>query len=417
MSSLASTEPLSLCAGCGAALPVEGERCTVCGGREGEAKVRLAPSPTERWARVECRFRCVDCGGTSPVVSPTTSGGVECVHCGAEHRLDARVWPKVAALSHDVVDLAFCAPGVKGSSVLERDNPYTIVGRTVSDWSWSEPGVVAGREALSVHVAPGAPLCDRCHAPLSPRLTPAGLWLDCPSCGAHEQHAPVGALGYPALLAVACVEARTDAPPASSSLGSDGVTYVTCPHCGAPLTPDERSATNRCAHCQTTSIVSAKLWHRSGRRAPRLEPLWLLLSGRAPRRQQLEDRAAHVDPLELEIQARARAVLAREHGGSPLASALEPMAAPPMAPPAGRPPGPPAGPPPGPPGGPPPIAAPRVPPSVEPRAAPRSSAASSPAERRGLPWWLVLLGVGALTLVGAALLAAAVGFLWFSGVW
>ncbi len=390
MSSASPAQPLSLCAGCGAALPVEGTRCTVCGGREGEAPTQVLPSPTERWARVECRFRCVGCGGTSPVVALATSRGLECVHCGLEHGLDARVWSKVAALCHDVIDLAWSAPGVQGSRALQRDNPYTIVGRTVSDWSWSEPGVVAGREALSVRVAPGAPLCERCHIPLAYQLTPQGLQLDCAGCGSHERHAPVGALGLSALLAVACVEARTDAPAARSTLGSDGVTLVTCPYCGGPLTPDERGATVRCAHCRETSLVSAKLWHRYGRRAPRPEPLWLLLAGRAPRRQQLEARDANVDPFELELQARARAVLERQQGVPPAAPAREPVAPPPAAPP--------QGPPPGPPLGAPPLAAPPRPPDAGPWAPlPSPAATGSPAQGRGLPWWLVL-GVGAVVV-------------------
>lgn len=126
-------------------------------------------------------------------------------------------------------------------------------------------------------------------------------------------------------------------------------------------------------HAAAGAALGAALWARG-----------------APRRQQLEARDANVDPFELELQARARAVLERQQGVPPAAPAREPVAPPPAAPP--------QGPPPGLPLGAPPLAAPPRPPDAGPWAPlPSPAATGSPAQGRGLPWWLVL-GVGAVVV-------------------
>jgi hypothetical protein len=115
---------------------------------------------------------------------------------------------------------------------------------------------------------------------------------------------------------------------AESVIHDRGVASVSCPHCGAPLRTDGHSTTAVCTHCRAPSLISSKLWFRLGLREPRIEPIWVLLRGRSPRRRLLEDKAANVDPFELELQARARAALASKGAAS------NPIALPGAAPPA-----------------------------------------------------------------------------------
>src|SRR5512135_1202667 len=124
---------LALCPSCGAAWPLERDRCGVCGA---SAPAIAAPLALDaRWARLECQFRCTGCGASSPLERLDASSA-ECAHCGLAHAVDTRIFGKILPLAHDVVDLAGADPAVRSSELLQRDNPYRIVGASVSDWSW-----------------------------------------------------------------------------------------------------------------------------------------------------------------------------------------------------------------------------------------------------------------------------------------
>ncbi len=286
----------------------------------------------ERWARVECQFRCVACSASSPLNHIELGGRLSCTHCGVEQSFDGRVFGHVLSVAHDVVDLAGSDPAVRHSPQngrLTLENPFKHVGVSASEWQWTEERVVAGRAPLVVRVSPGHPLCGRCKVPLVVQAQVGHTLLAaCQRCGARETHAlPAAASLYPAALGALAAEHRTDRRQAHDHVGSDGVASLACPQCGAPLVTDLHSTTVLCRHCGAQSLVSSRLWFRLGVREPKPEPIWVLFSGRSERRRKLE--ATDVDSFELELQARARAVLAgRTPSASPQAQAVPRVSAP-----------------------------------------------------------------------------------------
>lgn len=272
----------------------------------------------------------------SPLDRFELRGSVSCAHCGLEQALDARAFAHLLDMAHDVVDLAGTDPEVRRpGSPLALDNPYHVVGITVSDRTWVEPGAIGGREALSVRASPGHPLCPRCKAPFAVRLAPDQIVLHCPACNTGETHAwpaPPTTL-WPSARALVAPAYRRDLREATATSSRDGTAKISCPHCGAPLHPDLHSTSLTCAHCRAPALISNKLWFRLGVREPHTEPIWVLFAGRSRRRQALEERAADVDPFQRELEARARAVLAGKNLAPPgPAPALHPLTPPGMTP-------------------------------------------------------------------------------------
>ena len=347
--SAAPVIPLSLCAGCGAAVASSLSRCGVCGVDYSTATTGGTLGETERWARLECHFRCTSCGTQSPINHLDLDGAVDCAHCGLEQAFDVGSWTRILSTAHDVVDLAATDPAVRNadhSSKLRLENPYHHVGAAMADRTWSEPTAVAGRSELTLRVSPGHPLCEACKLPFHvDARQPGSLRLSCTGCGATQTHCmpPTTATFCAAVGAVAASAHRTDMATANSQLTSTGAASVTCPQCGAPLPTDTHSTTAVCGYCRTQALISSKLWFRLGVSEPRTEPIWLLFRGRSSRRGQLESKDANVDPFEEELKARARAALggADPAPPAPLPSAGLPPGGPPpvgAAPPAQAPP-------------------------------------------------------------------------------
>lgn len=262
------------------------------------------------WARIEARFACAGCGQLSPVNHLDVDGTATCAHCGLDQPLDPRAWARPLAFAHEVVDLSGVAPWVAASEALRgQRNPHAQVGLTIPAREWTESGAIAGRERLWVRVAPGYPVCARCRAPLALAFEGARTRSQCLHCSdVTVYELPVAAASvYAPARAVLAAEHRADRARAAVQTEVGGAAQLRCPACSAPLAPADHEA--RCTYCQTTSIVSSRLWHRLGVAAPRPSAWWVLFAGACGRRASL---AATREADDIQAAIRASAIAAMQ---------------------------------------------------------------------------------------------------------
>jgi hypothetical protein len=106
--------------------------------------------------------------------------------------------------------------------------------------------------------------------------------------------------------AVLAPEHRVDRARAGVQNETGGAAQLRCPACSAPLAAADLEA--RCGYCNTTSVVSSRLWHRLGIAAPRVVAWWVLFAGPSGRRQSLES-TSDADDIQAAIRASALAAM------------------------------------------------------------------------------------------------------------
>jgi hypothetical protein len=279
----ASAPPVPICASCGV-LATTRETCESCG----HAMVR-ARSPAEGplvWAAVRASFPCRSCGFAFPLEGPIVSDGVDCGQCGTFQRFDKSAWREALGGAHTVADLG--GPNPEGRFP-NRDiwigdvNTYAKLGTSTTTFATLHSNDVA------IETCPGFPVCRACKRPLDVAIEAQVTTATCAGCGAHARYpmpAPLSALVPKAVGLVADLqhEGRVEA---EVRAGEAGVAVLTCPQCGAALTPGD-GATIVCAYCHAAAFIPARARPRGTNRTVPPILFFVAFEGPSFARRQLE---------------------------------------------------------------------------------------------------------------------------------
>lgn len=277
-------QPTPFCRACGVVAPAHRDACASCGGAL--ASTRLLTPPSEvYWAAVRASFDCRSCGFPSPLDGVVMSGGAECAQCGSFQHVDRGAWGSKLAFAHAVADLA--GPHREGRTSnpevwIGDANPHAKVGLT-------ETFAATSDDALAVEVAPGHPVCRRCHAPCTVRFEPGGVATSCASCGTFARYGtpPQLSQSAPAVRGVVADEQRADRPEVRVAQGDAGLVTLACPNCGAALRPSN-AQTIECGYCHTLAFVPVRARARGPGQLASPVVFWIAFSGPSAMRTELE---------------------------------------------------------------------------------------------------------------------------------
>lgn len=274
-----------ICKRCGVVAPTRSEVCEHCRAKLAESRVLVPVDPALTWTAVRASFDCRACGFPSPLDGILEADGCDCARCGTFQRVDGAMWSASLPRAHEVGDLG--GPHPEGI----HPAPHVFVGdvnphRTIGDLRTFSTLREAG---YTVEVAPGHPVCPRCHRPLDARVHRGTVETRCPGCGdAGAYQSPPAHLATATMLGAVGGFQRTDRRMAAVKHGAGGLVALVCPQCGAAVEPKpDRTAT--CAYCHATSWIPP----RGGRENEPVEPIvfFVAFDARSPLRAQLEQPA------------------------------------------------------------------------------------------------------------------------------
>jgi hypothetical protein len=313
-------QTVRLCPGCGANGPAQHSTCSLCQTPFGTA---MLPPPVGgmHWVQVRMQVTCMQCSKQSPVESLDIEGRFFCTSCGRDAMFVQDVWQETVLPFASAVGDYFWArlgafppwPGViPDKDTLEdlgepwsehadilpsslRDNfPHLGVDRPrlrilTTGMTLSSAGMRT--RGFLIELAPGHPLCPRCHAPMEASGARGTTTLRCVACATGDTYrAPDQALRWCAELVgvVAPDHVQGKAEVRIEAEAGTAAVAIKCPSCGSPLTlaPDERFAT--CAYCKTSSLVPTGVLAQAFRKASPLRPWWLALQSPSALRQVLQ---------------------------------------------------------------------------------------------------------------------------------
>lgn len=332
-----STSMPTMCPHCGANACTRELSCELCGGVLAGGGA-LPPPVDVHWVQLQLEVECVFCRTRSPV-GQLDEGRFLCLSCAHELPYLASFWQKR-------LDFASAA----------GDYFWSRFGR-FPEWQWPKGGMaeeeLAGLMRLlwglgsdrqkifaegspahrlgdpisnkqTLTMAPGHPLCDACHRPLTAQFGTRGtVAMSCSGCGSHKSY------DAPAVVLAACEEVIALVAPdhlhGAKSVGLKSVSQsaavaITCPSCGSALqlAPGERLTI--CKFCKTESIVPLGVMAQAFSNTPGAQPIWLAL--RSPAKLRLEYAKAAQAEAESALRM-AAATPAIDSGGNTRADALE----------------------------------------------------------------------------------------------
>jgi hypothetical protein len=331
-----STSMPTMCPHCGANACTRQRSCELCGGVLADGGALPAPVDVH-WVQLQLEVECVFCRNRSPV-GQLDEGRFLCLSCAHElpylagfwqKRLDfasaagdyfwsrfgrfpAWQWPKGGMAEGELEGLMRMLWGLGGDrqKIFAEGSPSHGLGDPISN-----------KQKLTM--APGHPLCDSCHRPLTAQFGARGaVTMSCSGCGSRKSY------DAPAVALAACGEVIAVVAPdhlhGAKSVGLKGqpqsaAVAITCPSCGSALelAPGERLTI--CKFCKTESIVPLGVMAQAFSSRPGAQPIWLAL--RAPAK--LRRTYARAAQAEAESARRAAAATpAIDSGGEPPADAM-----------------------------------------------------------------------------------------------
>jgi len=287
-SQAAPAPAISICRRCGVVAPASGTACEVCKQPLAEMRIEVpAPSPDAYWVAVRCGFTCNQCKFLAPLDALDADGAVDCAHCGLHQRFEVSLWGPALGFAHAVGDLAGPAPEGRNPHPalwIGGENPHHRIGDT-STFARTESGV------LAIEATPGHPVCRVCHAPLNVTIPgPGHAHTSCARCGASAKYAVADSARElsSGLVAAVADEHRTDRLRAHAKPTQAGVLALSCPSCGAPLTPPDSGGVASCTFCKAACIVPLRVRARARNETPEPDVWWLLFQGPSEKRRELE---------------------------------------------------------------------------------------------------------------------------------
>jgi hypothetical protein len=257
------------------------------------------------WACVvEADVACRVCALRTPVRGVETASEIVCERCHTRQAFSIDQWREALGQAHHVA--SDCGPRVRAGG----DASFAAIGETWTFLEHTQQTTIfdaGGGRALTlrVKVAPGQPLCTRCHVPLGVELDGAGhVRSTCARCAEVAVYAvpPAAAAQYAPFVGVLAAEQRSDRPRARlERAGGEIVAALKCPTCGAGLTPNGHDDIATCAHCNTAAVIPRGALARRDA-PPVFTPFWLLFRGPFDRRATLTK-----DELEMESLMAAHA--------------------------------------------------------------------------------------------------------------
>jgi hypothetical protein len=280
-----------ICRACGVVAPEKGSVCAVCKRALGETRVTVPGASAETfWVAVRCGFTCNSCKFLAPLDALDADGAVECAHCGLRQRFEVAEWRDGLAFAHAVGDLAGPSPEGRAPHPtlwIGSENPYAKVGSVAT---FERTAASAGKQ-LDVEAAPGHPVCRKCHVPVSVSSpAPGAVITRCGQCGDQHSYALTDAERAlsDAVVAVVADEHLADRKRAQTRTTEAGVTTLTCPACGAPLSLGDGGRLVTCSFCKAACLVSARLVAQRTQAAPEPSVWWILFRGPSAKRRELE---------------------------------------------------------------------------------------------------------------------------------
>jgi zinc-ribbon domain len=269
--------------------------CELCGGVVAGGGALPAPVDDVHWVQLRLEVQCVFCRTRSPV-GHLDEGRFFCFSCARELPYLAGFWQErleYASAGGDCFWSRFGRfPAWQWPKLGMADDELTALMRLLRDLGGGRQKIFA--EGFSPHslgepisskqkltMAPGHPLCDSCHAPLTAQFGARGaVTMSCSGCGSHKSYQA------PAVALAACEEVIAVVAPdhlqGAKSVGlqrepQSAAVAITCPSCGAALhlAPGERLTI--CSYCNTESIVPLGVMAQAIGSAPGEQPIWLAL--------------------------------------------------------------------------------------------------------------------------------------------
>jgi hypothetical protein len=294
----------AMCPQCGANGCTSNPSCELCGGVLAGGAALPAPVEGVHWVQLRLEVECVFCRTRSPV-GHLDEGRFFCFSCARELPYLAGFWQKrlqYASAGGDCFWSRFGRfPAWQWPSGEMADHELTALMRLLRELGGDRQKIFA--EGSPTHslgdpisnkqklvMAPGHPLCDSCHTPLTASFGARGaVTMSCSRCGSHKGY-QAGAAALAACEEVIAVVAP-DHVYGAKSVGlqrapQSAAVAITCPKCGAALqlAPGERLAI--CRYCSTESIVPLGVMAQALGSAPGEQPIWLALRSPAKLRRE-----------------------------------------------------------------------------------------------------------------------------------